>query len=62
MWLTLPALLIGERLLGITGIILAPVALDFLRTEASRFQPAAEGIKEEPSLVQSPPLDGNSAP
>ena len=36
MWLTLPALLIGERLLGITGIILAPVALDFLRTEASR--------------------------
>lgn len=53
MWLTLLALLVGERLLGIVGIILAPVALDFLKTEASRFQIAAEGVESEPSVAQS---------
>ncbi len=38
MWLTLLALILGERLLGITGIILAPVILTFVKTEASRFE------------------------
>jgi predicted PurR-regulated permease PerM len=37
MWLTLLALLVGERLLGIPGIILAPVVLNFVKTEASKF-------------------------
>lgn len=41
MWLTLLALIIGERLLGISGIILAPVLLTFIKTEASRFEVAA---------------------
>ena len=36
LWLMLIALVVGERLLGITGIILAPVFLVFFRTEASR--------------------------
>ncbi len=31
MWLTLLALLVGECLPGISGIILAPVARDFLK-------------------------------
>ena len=48
MWLTLLALLVGERLLGIAGIILAPVALDFIKTEASKF-PLATGSDQEPS-------------
>ena len=52
MWLTLLALLAGERLLGITGIILAPVALDFLKTEASKFQLA--GDAGGPSQAQTP--------
>jgi predicted PurR-regulated permease PerM len=38
MWLTLLALLLGERLLGIPGIILAPVVLSFIKAEASKFQ------------------------
>lgn len=35
-WLTLLGLLIGERLLGIPGMILAPVVLNYLRLEGSR--------------------------
>ena len=38
MWLTLLALLFGERLLGITGIILAPVVLSFVKVQASKFE------------------------
>jgi len=38
MWLTLIALVLGERLFGIAGIILAPVVLSFLKTEASKFE------------------------
>jgi predicted PurR-regulated permease PerM len=44
MWLTLLALVVAERVMGIPGIILAPVILDYLRTETSRvtLQPKAE--------------------
>ena len=35
-WLTLLALLVGERLMGITGMVLAPVALHYIRMEASK--------------------------
>ena len=38
MWLTLLALLFGERLLGIPGIILAPVVLSFIKVQASKFE------------------------
>jgi predicted PurR-regulated permease PerM len=34
-WLTLLALIVGERLMGIPGIILAPVILNFVKNEAS---------------------------
>jgi predicted PurR-regulated permease PerM len=33
--LTLLGLLLGERLMGIPGMILAPVVLDFIKNEAS---------------------------
>jgi predicted PurR-regulated permease PerM len=35
-WLTLLALLLGERLMGITGMVLAPVVLHYIRIEASK--------------------------
>jgi predicted PurR-regulated permease PerM len=44
MWITLLALLVGERLMGIPGMILAPVVLDYIKVEMSRLpapQPAA---------------------
>jgi predicted PurR-regulated permease PerM len=36
LWLTLLGLIIGERLMGIPGMILAPVALNYIRLEASQ--------------------------
>lgn len=41
MWLTLLALVFGERLLGIAGIILAPVLLNFIKIEASKHSVAS---------------------
>jgi len=35
LWLTLLALIIGERLMGLPGMILAPVVLNYIRLEAS---------------------------
>ena len=37
MWLTLIGLIVGERLMGVTGMVLAPVALHFIKVEASAF-------------------------
>lgn len=36
MWLTLLGLLLGEKLMGIPGMILAPVTLHYIKTELSR--------------------------
>jgi predicted PurR-regulated permease PerM len=36
-WLTLIGLILGERLMGITGMILAPVILHFVKEEASKY-------------------------
>jgi predicted PurR-regulated permease PerM len=36
MWLTLLALVLGEKLMGISGMILAPVVLHYIKVEASR--------------------------
>lgn len=43
-WLTLIGLVIGERLMGIPGLILAPVVLNYLRMEMLKIEvsPAAE--------------------
>jgi predicted PurR-regulated permease PerM len=38
-WLTLLALVVGERLMGIPGMILAPVVLNYIKVEASRLPP-----------------------
>lgn len=41
MWLTLLGLLVGERVMGIPGMILAPVVLDFIKSECSEVTVAA---------------------
>jgi predicted PurR-regulated permease PerM len=38
MWLTLLALVVAERIMGIPGIILAPVILDYIKTETARIK------------------------
>jgi predicted PurR-regulated permease PerM len=38
LWLTLLALVLGERLMGIPGMILAPVVLHYLKVEASAIE------------------------
>lgn len=41
-WLTLLGLILGEKLMGIAGMVLAPVILNYLKVEASRIE-----LKEE---------------
>lgn len=45
-WLTLLALILGERILGIPGMILGPVLLNYLRLEASRFKTKSFALDE----------------
>lgn len=44
MWLTLLALILGERLMGVPGIILAPVILNFVKVEALQIEVDDGGI------------------
>jgi predicted PurR-regulated permease PerM len=37
-WLTLLALILGERLMGVPGMILAPIVLNYLKMETSRIE------------------------
>ena len=37
-WLTLLGLILGEKLMGLPGMILAPVVLNYLKTEASKIE------------------------
>jgi predicted PurR-regulated permease PerM len=46
-WLTLIALIIGERLMGISGLILAPVVLNYLRVEMLTVEVPARPEKVE---------------
>ena len=46
-WLTLIALIIGERLMGIPGLILAPVVLNYLRVEMLKVEVPAAPEKVE---------------
>jgi predicted PurR-regulated permease PerM len=38
LWLTLLGLIVGEKLMGVPGMILAPVVLHYIKVEASRFR------------------------
>jgi predicted PurR-regulated permease PerM len=46
MWLTLLALIVGERLMGISGIILAPVILSFIKVEMKKIE-----MPDDPATV-----------
>ncbi len=41
-WLTLIGLVVGERMMGISGMVLAPVVLYYIKSEASAYRPLAE--------------------
>jgi len=43
-WLTLLALIIGERFMGIPGMILAPVVLNYIKVEASQLPPPPDSV------------------
>jgi predicted PurR-regulated permease PerM len=49
-WLTLIALILGERLMGIPGLILAPVLLNYLRVEMLTVEVPAE--REEVEMLR----------
>ena len=52
MWMTLLGLIIGERLMGVPGMILAPVILHYVKSEASRVaveHQAVEAAQSQPS-------------
>jgi len=42
MWLTLVGLILGEKLMGVPGMVLAPVALHFIKVEAEAIHPLLE--------------------
>ncbi|MBA4388575.1 MAG: hypothetical protein C0404_11375 [Verrucomicrobia bacterium] len=55
LWLMLIGLLIGERLMGIPGMILAPVLLYYIKVEASGISlPAAKEVSVTESLTADP--------
>ncbi len=54
MWLTLLALIVAERIMGIPGIILAPVLLHYLKSETVRIRPGQPAeIEEAPSWTHA---------
>jgi predicted PurR-regulated permease PerM len=53
MWLTLIGLLIGERLMGIPGMILAPVVLHYVKVEASRAKAESAATGEAPPEAET---------
>ncbi len=46
MWLTLIGLVLGEKLMGIPGMILAPVVLHYIKVEAKRSRVTGAGAEE----------------
>jgi len=52
MWLTLIGLVIGEKLMGVPGMILAPVVLHYIKVETSRNK-VSDVVREEPEAVKA---------
>jgi len=56
MWLTLIGLILGEKLMGIPGMILAPVVLHYIKVEASRnkmSETVSEPVPLEPAASRT---------
>jgi predicted PurR-regulated permease PerM len=54
MWLTLIGLVLGEKLMGIPGMILAPVILHYIKVEAKRSRVSKEGGSERIVSAEAP--------
>lgn len=54
MWLTLVGLVVGEKLMGIPGMILAPALLHYIRIETSRFKAVAAKTESVEPPAESP--------
>src|SRR6266508_378225 len=52
MWLTLVGLVIGEKLMGIPGMILAPVVLHYIKVDTSRNK-VSDAVREEPEAAKA---------
>lgn len=53
MWLTLIGIVLGEKLMGIPGMILAPVVLHYVKLEASRNKMADAAVPPNEPLLKS---------
>lgn len=55
-WMTLIGLILGERLMGVPGMILSPVVLNYLRVEMAKIElPARPGRVEQPAVDRIEP-------
>jgi predicted PurR-regulated permease PerM len=54
-WLTLLGLILGEKLMGIPGMILAPVILNYIKVEASKFAVAVSPTDPGAGDSRGPP-------
>ena len=52
MWLTLFGIVLGEKLMGIPGMILAPVVLHYIKVEASKNKVTAHGVESTTSVAK----------
>ena len=61
LWLTLLGLIVGEKLMGVPGLILAPVLLNYIRLEASMVSGQGEPCRGKPSrgALVSPASSGS---
>jgi predicted PurR-regulated permease PerM len=57
MWLTLLALVVGERLMGIAGMILAPIILHYVKTEASKVRIVQRKRQESDEMSEEMDVD-----
>lgn len=51
-WLTLIGLIVGEKLMGVPGMILSPVVLNYLRVEMSKLEVKPAVALSEPETVE----------
>lgn len=56
-WMTLIGLILGERLMGVPGMILSPVVLNYLRVEMSKIEIAAREVRAGQPAVD--PVEGS---
>ena len=51
-WLTLIGLIVGEKLMGVPGMILSPVVLNYLRVEMSKVEVERRPVRDEQPVIE----------